>query len=329
MSFRSAREFLEFARWAMSFRFGITIDDVEAELEVSRRSAQRKLAELELLLPDYKTEQDHLDKKRWIFGPAQLAELTKVKPEQLSALDLAEKTLREKSATKEADSIHELSQLVKSILPGRRALTIEMDSSALLEAQGVLARPGPQPILDTGTFEIIGEAIKGGSFLTFFYGKDDGQKEKTLAPYGVLYGNRPYLVGHYEGSNINNIRYFRLDKMSNIAISNQMFERDEGFNLENYAKRSFGVFQNEEEYTDIVWKFSPRAASSAATFRFHPDQVSDHQADGSLLVRFKASGYVEMCWYLYSWGNEVEVLEPADLRNLCELHKHANFPTLP
>ncbi|NHQ75813.1 WYL domain-containing protein [Roseovarius gahaiensis] len=43
---------------------------------------------------------------------------------------------------------------------------------------------------------------------------------------------------------------------------------------------------------------------------FHPMQVLTDMADGSLLVEFKASGWVEMAWHLMSWGNAVEILEP-------------------
>ena len=36
--------------------------------------------------------------------------------------------------------------------------------------------------------------------------------------------------------------------------------------------------------------------------------------DGSLLVRFRAGGKLEMCWHLFTWGEHVEVVEPAQLR---------------
>ena len=41
------------------------------------------------------------------------------------------------------------------------------------------------------------------------------------------------------------------------------------------------------------------------TPRFAPDQP-----DGSLLVRFRAGGALEMCWHLFTWGDHVEVLVP-------------------
>jgi predicted DNA-binding transcriptional regulator YafY len=31
-------------------------------------------------------------------------------------------------------------------------------------------------------------------------------------------------------------------------------------------------------------------------------------------VRFRAGGALEMCWHLFTWGDEVEVIEPRRLR---------------
>ena len=51
--------------------------------------------------------------------------------------------------------------------------------------------------------------------------------------------------------------------------------------------------------------------------------------DGSLDVRFTASGHLEMCWHLYAWGDQVEVIEPAELARLVNPHRRDDFPGLP
>ena len=38
--------------------------------------------------------------------------------------------------------------------------------------------------------------------------------------------------------------------------------------------------------------------------------------DGSLMVSFTASGWLEMAWYLIQWGDAVEVLEPLELKEM-------------
>jgi predicted DNA-binding transcriptional regulator YafY len=84
--------------------------------------------------------------------------------------------------------------------------------------------------------------------------------------------------------------------------------------LQKFAERSFGVFQ--EEPFDVVWRFSPKAAPDARQFLFHPTQVLADQPDGSLIVRFRAGGALEMCWHLFTWGDQVEVMAPKRLRRM-------------
>ena len=58
----------------------------------------------------------------------------------------------------------------------------------------------------------------------------------------------------------------------------------------------------------------------------HPDQLLEKQPDGSIIVRFRAGGQLEMCWHLYTWGANVEVIAPASLCKLMNSAlKHRNF----
>ena len=119
-------------------------------------------------------------------------------------------------------------------------------------------------------------------------------------------------------------RLFALANIKRVDCLDTTFQRDPGFSLQTFAKRSFGVFQ--EEPRDIVWRFSPSVAEAVAEYEFHPDQLLEKQQDGSIIVRFRAGGQLEMCWHLYTWGANVEVIEPVSLRKLMKSAlKHRNF----
>ena len=98
------------------------------------------------------------------------------------------------------------------------------------------------------------------------------------------------------------------------------FTRKRRFSLQKYAERSFGVFQ--EEPVDVIWRFSPKAARDAREFLFHPTQTFEEEPDGSLLVRFRAGGALEMCWHLFTWGDKVQIIEPKRLATM--LRKNAD-----
>lgn len=91
-----------------------------------------------------------------------------------------------------------------------------------------------------------------------------------------------------------------------------------------YAERSFGVFQ--EEPFDVVWRFSPKTAPDARQFLFHPTQTFEEQPDGSLIVQFRAGGALEMCWHLFTWGDQAPVLKPKRLQNILQEQVNALRP---
>jgi predicted DNA-binding transcriptional regulator YafY len=51
--------------------------------------------------------------------------------------------------------------------------------------------------------------------------------------------------------------------------------------------------------------------------------------DGTLIVEFTASGWVEMAWHLIIWGNDVEVLEPHPLIEILEQVRRGAVEVLP
>jgi predicted DNA-binding transcriptional regulator YafY len=108
------------------------------------------------------------------------------------------------------------------------------------------------------------------------------------------------------------MRLWRLDRLVSADALDRGFQRQEDFSLPDYAAQSFGVFQ--EEPFDVVLQFTPEAAEDAARWQFHPSQRVSQDADGSVIVRFRAGGIQEMCWHLFTWGEAVTILEPEELR---------------
>lgn len=74
--------------------------------------------------------------------------------------------------------------------------------------------------------------------------------------------------------------------------------------------------------------FTPRAAATTRDFLFHPTQEMTEDV-GGLTVRFTASGWLEMAWHLYLWGEQVEVLAPEALAQMVAAHRRGDFPALP
>ena len=84
------------------------------------------------------------------------------------------------------------------------------------------------------------------------------------------------------------------------------------------------IFQ--EKPRDVVWQFSASVADAIEEYVFHPNQSMQRQKDGSVIVKFTAGGLMEMCWHLYTWGANVKVIEPIELKELMKKAlAHKNF----
>lgn len=331
MSFGKADQLVQLAAMAAGRFRGITIDDVIDRFGTSKRTAQRMLHMLELCFPNVTTSVDDSRRKRWTLKPDLLRDLLSLLPEELAALELATKTLERFSPGDQAAHLRNLRDKIVSLVPRQRALRIETDYDALLEAQGLAARPGPRPHSKPAIMRAITEAIKACVVLNINYRSrtDSKPKLRRIQPYGILTGTRRYLVARTEADSRGPFRMYRVEEILSVSPTDKGFTREAGFTIGNFARRSFGVFQNEEEYGEVIWRIVPEAAAHAREFEFHPDQKIETQRDGSVIVRFHAAGHLEMCWHLYSWGDKVEVLAPRALRKMCEGFRRDDFPGLP
>ena len=113
------------------------------------------------------------------------------------------------------------------------------------------------------------------------------------------------------------------------SLTAKSFACDPAFDLGHFAALTFGSFHYEAEYGVVVWRFSPAVAAVDRQFIFHPDQQLTEEEDGALTVRREASGHPEMMWHLYQWGNHVEVIAPARLREVVAAYRRRDFPALP
>jgi len=331
MSFEKAEQLMELATMAAARYSGITTDDVVERFGCAKRTAQRMLRALEAQFLDTATSFDDEGRKRWRLPQAAMRDLISLTPEELASLDLAIAHLSQAGQTLEALQVGSLKEKILALVPRSKAARLETDYEALLEAHGLAARPGPRPRAEPAVMASIAEALKACRFLDILYRgrSEDAPRVRRIAPLGVLLGLRRYLVAIVDEDMSGRLRLFRTDAISTATLVPETFIRDADFDLRTFANRAFGSFQNDQEYGPVEWKFTPEAAPHAKEFQFHPNQDFEDQPDGSLVVRFQAAGHLEMCWHLYAWGNNVEVIAPPKLRELVHDFRRTDFPALP
>ena len=331
MSYLKADQLMQLATLMSSRHRGVALDDVREEFAVSHRTAQRMMRAIEQQFPEVQTSNDEEGHKRWRIGEIIFKDLITVKAEELAALELGIKHLQRDGLKLESRELEILRDKIKALIP-RAKLRIEADHDAILEAQGFVARPGPRPKMDQDVYVALIEAIKSCRFVTFSYKSvsNKSMKQRYVAPYGFLSGIRRYLIAYDPKDKRGSVlKTYRVDVIENVKVSEEYFTRPKDFDLQAFADQAFGVFQRDGTQEDIVWRFEPEAAPHAAGYLFHPSQTEEYLPDGSLIIRFRATGLLEMAWHLYTWGDKVEVIEPKALRDMISKHKRSDFPAMP
>ncbi len=308
---------------------GVTLDDIQSEFEVGRRTAERMRDAVGEAFGPLEDEEGDDDRKHWRLRSDALRGLVSVSAEELAALSAAAEALEQAGLGERAAGLEALAVKLHAVQrPGARE-RLEDVIEAQLRAEGLAMRAGPRQQVDTGLLSLLRDAIRACRTVEFDYlSQQRGRRSRqTVEPYGLLYGNRPFLVARTEWSG--EPRLWRLANIKNARLGLEDFERDPDFDLQAFARRSFGTYQ--EPPVKVQLRFDARAAPDAATFLFHPSRTVEKNEDGTVTVRFEAGGLDEMCWHLITWGEHVTVEQPEELRRrlaeMCEgLAAHHGTP---
>lgn len=144
-------------------------------------------------------------------------------------------------------------------------------------------------------------------------GQDRAASIRTVHPYLLepSFETRAlYLVGHDESRGTT--RTFKVDRIADLTTLDRRFEAE--------TQAFLGAFRHawdviwDQPVTTVVLRFDPRVADRVMETCWHPTQVTELHSDGSLRWSATVAGDVEIRLWILSWGDEVEVLEPAELR---------------
>lgn len=328
MRFEKADKLLRLAMELQARRQGMTVEDIQAHLRISRSTALRMKGALDgvFQLEEAPAQDDR--RKRWRIAPGTLDRLAGCTADELADLEMAVGLLRRENRREEADRLEGLGGKLKAVMKPDQARKVQPDLEALLEAEGLAMRAGPRPKISHDVVESLREAMKACRQVEIRYraSNNAAAKWRTVHPYGFLHGHRHYLVAFHVNPKANKVALFRLPNIEEARLLDTPFVRDESFSLKEFAERSFGVYQ--EQPVEVRWRFTPESASAAEEFLFHPTQSMKRRADGSLEVKFQAGGLLEMAWHLYCWGDQVTVLEPVALAAMVTPARQ-RWPALP
>ena len=312
MRHEKAGALLDLARHLASSAEGLTLDEMAAAAGVGRRTAERLRDALATLFPQMEEITEGATKRFRIPGGLDGVFQTPT-AEELLELNKAAASLRRAGAVPRAQTLESLERKVRAAMRGGALRKMVPDLEALVRAETIAVQAGPRPFEDETLIATVRLALMAMKAIRFRYlGGSRPGAVRTVAPFGLMFGRANYLVAAEFGSG--EARNWRLDRIADLRVLEAAAPPPADFSLADYASRSFGIYQDEP--SDIVLRVTPQGAEDALTWRFHPTQSIEPQPDGSVLVRFTASGMLELSWHLFTWGDKIEVLEPSVLHEM-------------
>ena len=312
MRYERLTDIVRLATHLQGARGGMTMDAIVEDFRVSRRTAERMRNAVEAAFGPLLTVDTDDTRLHWRLQSTSLRSLVQVAPEELAELESAASHLDRTGLAEQAGALREVAVKLRALRQPIDQPGFDDDLETLMRAEGLAMRPGPRLSTEPGLLPLLRDAIKATRKVKFDYvARSSGRQSRQLVePYGVLYGNRTYLVGRSDWAD--QPQLWGLANVSNAIVTGEPFERESDFSLQEYAERSFGAFQ--EEPFEVALRFHADVAPDASNFLFHPSQTRIENSDGSLTVRFRAGGLTEMCCHLFTWGTGVTVERPARLR---------------
>lgn len=282
---------------------GVTLTEIADRFHVSRRTAERLRDAITNILPQIDEIGTVGKEKHWGFTSGYMNEIISFSPDEIAILESIKDGLNVEFKKKTLDSV-----ITKLKALSRKQITRVDDAIELImKSEGVAVTQKPSYKIDIQLIDTVRQAIKQNMMICAKYLGND----KILAPYGIIYGSNIYLIGVEEEKP--NPYVYRLHKLSDVKLTDKSFDKGD-FDIKEYANHSFGVYQNETIKVELL--FTSDVAEDVLNYNFHPTQKIKQNNDGSVTVKFKASGELEILWHIFKWGDSVKIVAPTKLKKM-------------
>ncbi|MCP4161731.1 MAG: transcriptional regulator [Deltaproteobacteria bacterium] len=292
-----------------SARNGKAVAELISELECQRRTVYRDIEALQNAgFPLYNEKVDGrniwfvLDNDQKIETPFNITELM--------ALYFGRDLLKALDGTFLSDSLKSLVEKIKTKIPEESLEYLDkIEKTFQVSAKQTKFN---QSLADV--MKDVNDAAMAKKYIEIDYytiSRDEITK-RMVAPYTIWFFNGTfYLIAYCTLRK--NVRTFSIDRIKSLKVTSDNFTVPKDFNVEEYMKPSFGVFQGET--TKVKIRFSKDIANIVAEKKWHESQSITWENDGSMVLEIQVAGIDEIKIWILQWGQNAVVLEPQELRD--------------
>ncbi len=293
----------------LSGRVGRSLDQLKAELGMTKRTIQRDIAVLEAAgFPVLSEPRDGTVYWRLLDSTKESAELS-FNLAELMALYFSRDLLQVLQGSPMQRALDSALEKIGARLPASGH-----DLLRRLKQQTAVSVTGWKDYSESSkTIDALNRAIRHRLTVRIKHKPLKAPEAQTRAvdPYRLWYtGGGLYLVAYDHAKR--SIRTFAVERISSVSTTNQRFTVQDDFDFEAFQRTAFPVHGGQPQLVRI--RFSRDQAPYVTERHWHDSQRFLPQDDGSVMMELQVGNLWEVKRWLLGWGADAEVVSPPELK---------------
>lgn len=278
------------------------------ELEVSERTIRDDLA---FLRDRFHAPLEYGKKRGWYYTDlAWRLPSIALSTGELFALTLGAKMLETYAGSAYEKELRSAIERLSERLPENSWIDLQQ-----LADERIIFRSGAEMVnLDPIIWQQLVEACRTSRRVWIrYYAATRGQEsERVIEPYflDIYRGTNPYAIAFCCERQA--FRDFRIDRIRELTVLEESFERDPNFDAKVYLNKRFQNEGGDRVYPVVIW-FDAPSARFIRERQWHSTQMIEEQADHSLILRMVIEGLNDLKRWVLGYGKGARVLEPPEL----------------
>ncbi len=283
-------------------------EDLAKELGVSKRTVYRDMNMLELAgIPFYfDREQGGYSIHRTFWLPPINLNIE----EALSLIALSQQVSHDEGVPLMAPAI-DAARKIESQLPlGIRSAVGRLAEGISIRRGRIARHDDLGPVYETLRKALAHRRPVELQYISFH---DRKQLALVLEPYWLVFHDRAwYVIGHSRQHD--DVRTLKLGRVASVAVlADEQFDPPKQ-TLEQHLGLAWRLIRGDKRY-NVRLRFEPLVAANVAEVKWHSTQKISWQDDGRIIYDVSVEGLDEIIWWIMGYADQVEVLEPAELRD--------------